>query len=114
MNPAELLRALLDRGLILVPQGGHLRCRYPKGALSPEEVEALRGLWSRAREGDHEALVAFAEVLLGPQLGPWGPPSRCRSCKGTQWWQRPPSMGGGWVCAVCHPVPPGVTPVVTE
>lgn len=29
----------------------------------------------------------------------------CHSCKGTDFWERPPHHGGGMVCSRCHPDP---------
>ncbi|MDR7415285.1 MAG: AAA family ATPase [Armatimonadota bacterium] len=34
----------------------------------------------------------------------------CRTCGGRRWWRRPDHLGGGWVCARCHPPGP-VQPV---
>jgi len=114
MRPSNLLHALLARGLVLLTQGGRLGYRYPKGALSPEEVEALRKAWSLAGQGDPHALEAFAEVLLAPRVGPGEAPCDlrppvCPTCGGRTWWKRPRTHGGGWVCARCHP-PRGVEP----
>ena len=40
--------------------------------------------------------------LLTHELRPTSP---CYACKNMAWWQRPPEIGGGVVCAVCHPDP---------
>jgi hypothetical protein len=113
LKPLPGLRVLTARGLVLRPEGGRLRYRYPRHALHPADLDLIRLWWQDAQAGDPEALVAFAEVLLGP-LAPgertWAGVTTCRACRGRSWWRRPPHLGGGWVCAVCHPAPPGVEP----
>jgi len=58
-----------------------------------------------------EDLHALADRLLGPRvdpgtLPPGGRAPTCRACGGRRWWKRPAALGGGWVCARCHPPGP--------
>jgi hypothetical protein len=113
LKPIPGLRAMVARGLTLEPREGRLGYRYPRGVLHPADLDLVRTWWQDAQAGDLEALAAFVEVLLGP-LAPgertWSQVTTCRACGGQKWWRRPPHLGGGWACAVCHPAPPGVTP----
>ncbi len=45
---------------------------------------------------------------LSREEPPSGP---CPACGTSRWWRRSPAVGGGWVCARCHPP---VTPPVAE
>lgn len=38
------------------------------------------------------------------------PSEPCYACGGNAYWERPVSVGGGFVCATCHPPPPGGAP----
>ena len=56
---------------------------------------------------------AAADLLEPPSVGaaaPDTPSEPCRACGGRRWWLRPRGLGPGWVCARCHPAPPGVEP----
>ena len=97
---------------------------YPVTLIWPKDAQwaAIGGQWRRvdghveATYTCHEELewgLAFKDLDLSLE-GPGGAPKErpvksCRHCGGTEWWERPAERGGGWLCARCHPAPPGLT-----
>ena len=84
MTPEALVASLEARGVTLVADGEHIRCR-PKSALSAEDVENLRA---------HKP--AILRTLRGG--GTWN--LACYACREQRFWR---SIHGRVVCATCHP-----------
>lgn len=96
---------------------------YPVTLVWPEGAQwaAIGGQWRRV-DGRIEATyrnptelewaLAFKDIGLSldsPGGAPKELPTRpCQHCGGTDWWERLAERGGGWLCARCHPAPPGL------
>ena len=65
MNPLELVEALAGKGVRLSVEGGDLRCRGPRAALTPEVLARLKA---------HKAEVIAHLVSPAPETPPSGPP----------------------------------------
>jgi hypothetical protein len=64
MNPFELVETLAGKGVRLSVEGGDLKCRGPKSALTPETLARLKA---------HKAEV-IAHLLPAPEAPPVEPP----------------------------------------
>ena len=94
----EALRRLLDAGQVERAGSGRrgdpfrFRIPFPFPSLSPETgTESAQG---RAAAGP----IPFPEAGNGEAAG-----EPCWACGTRTRWRRPTPLGGGWVCARCHP-----------
>ena len=110
MSVQQTIASAERAGATLYLDGQQLRCRAPKGALSPdvraaltEHRDELRHLLALTPDSPEygAALVGVAGALDWQRVE--RRPKACRNCRGTRWWQRP---DGGWLCGTCHPAPP--------
>jgi hypothetical protein len=90
VTAAELVHDLQVRGVLLVADGGILRCR-PTSALSQSDLAALKSMKA-------EVLATLAPVRQARRL-------ICHCCRGHRFWI---SVHGATVCATCHPPATGV------
>ena len=65
MNPLELIETLAGKGVRLSVEGGDLRCRGPRAALTPGTLAQLKA---------HKAEVIVHLVSPAPETPPSGPP----------------------------------------
>jgi hypothetical protein len=66
------------------------------------------GLMAALRENKSVLLALLPSGCCAeypPMQEPPTPVRRCPNCKGTEFWERPPELWGGLVCARCHPKP---------
>ena len=89
----RLLARLTASGAVLQVKGDRLHVDAPKGLVTAQ---------LKAEIASHKAEIL--ELLAG-QTTEAAPVQPCYACKEVAWWQRPPEIGGGFVCAVCHPDP---------
>lgn len=82
-------------------EGDRLRLS-PKAAIT----EALREL-AREHKAAILALLRAPSPEIAAEVKPSVAPRCCAILRHTRVWQRPAAWGGGWVCAECHPEPPG-------
>lgn len=87
MTAERVIADLRARGIVLVADGTHLRCR-PRSALTECDLATLReikpAVLARLRE---ERGASLAKVV-------------CYSCKSSRFWR---SIHGPIVCGICHP-----------
>jgi hypothetical protein len=106
----EVLARCKALDIHLTANGDNLRCDAPTGVLTDDLRALIR---------DHKAVI-LAELAAPAVTG-----ETCTTCAETSgacvpwadmcaWghgaaWERPAAWGGGWVCAVCHPAPAGIS-----
>ncbi len=96
-----LMDRLEARGVRFGLRDGRLVLDAPAGVLTLELRAAIV-----ERKTAMEHLVRAALLPSDPpprRVRQPRPTRRCYSCRTLTWWRRP---DGGWVCGVCHPVPP--------
>ena len=85
MNADVLLAHLRDRGVVVVADGGRLRCR-PKSLLTDSDLAALR--------------ASKAAILYRLSIPRDSHRVVCYACRSRRFWQ---SIHGAILCNTCHP-----------
>jgi hypothetical protein len=101
MKAVALLSELLDRGVTLTVEGENLRCRAPKGRLTPELRQSLVECKAEILQfaaTDPWAVYRLQGVKI---IGEWDYPL-CRYKNHLAFWRRPDKT---WCCQTCHPSP---------
>lgn len=123
---AEAMRFFQERSRIEAQLDDHLALMAAATGCSDETAEELLAEYDRlmafyALSADGptgvstetlENLRSREEALAPAPKRRSGDPPPAAACSVSEnhrrWWQRPLNWGGGWVCAICHPAPPGL------